>query len=202
MPVWKPIQWRYITEVTNEAGVFVDDVTLYSEEQISGMEGKIIFPLKTKKNKGYFEISTSEGRTSRAYYYTENIIADFHKYRTEMNQWFFDAGIYVYKLRESLYQEILSAEILKVSNAGSIKDEQERVNVQLNELQKYMLYDNMNMQGTPELLKQPEYVIKAYKKLEVYLQYLCERLCRLLFYDFTEDERGKSSFSIRMSKRK
>ena len=179
---------------TNEAGVFVDDVTLYSEEQISGMEGKIIFPLKTQKNKGYFEISTSEGRTSRAYYYTENIIADFHKYRTEMNQWFFDAGIYVYKLRESLYQEILSAEILKVSNAGSTKDEQEIVNVQLNALQKYMLYDNMNMQGTPELLKQPEYVIKAYKKLEVYLQYLCERLCRLLFYDFTEDERGRVHF--------
>jgi len=188
---------------TNEAGVFAEDISLYNEEQIEEMQGKIILPLKMNKSKGYFDVSTVNGRTNRPFFYSSDIIKDFHNYRTKLNQWFYDAGDYLHRLRDELYEEIEMNEREKVCGCfnkdkqiGELEERRKQVVVEMEYVKNFLglgtRIDKAKW-NTPSLLNENEYKIKIYKKLDAYLQYLCERLSRLLFED-AQIVRGRVHF--------
>lgn len=176
-------------------GDYEEDHELYSSAQIKDMEGKLIFPLKIERSREYFLISATKQNDTRAYFFSRELIEDFHRYRAKLNQWFYDAGNYLYILRKDLYEEICSEELETVKNA--ITDPNK--NLQLVSLKRFLLNEEIEGVQTsertiPALLKKGKHMQKQYEKLEAYLQYLCQRMGRLLFEDEILIRKGRVHF--------
>lgn len=178
---------------TNDSMIFTDDVSIYTAEQMQGMEKKIIFPIKSQRNKAYFTLSTVKGRTSRPFFYSDSIIEDFHKYRTKMNQWFFDAGKYLRELFRDLYYFIYMEEM---GNKGDDGKEERNINKeqQLEQLRAFLIENDADPNESPKILRSDKYLATIYRNCDAFLQYICERMCRLLYDSGGKTEKVRVHF--------
>ena len=98
---------------TSDGGEFIPDFRFYGGNSDLKYKSKIVYPIDTNKTQAYYEIGSSSGRSTKAFYFSDSFVEQIESYGAQMCLFQSHISIYLTRLEDNFLSNLLIQKVEK-----------------------------------------------------------------------------------------